>query len=81
MQAVVAGEGAGKDADLTVDLSDPSAFYRAARAKFDASDEFKDRARNRVTLLQSRTDPATMAICSTGTPAVGDWRRLPRWRT
>jgi len=52
----------GVDADLTVDLSDPSAFYKAARAKFDASDEFKDRARARVTLLQSRTDPATMAI-------------------
>ena len=52
----------GVDAELTVDLSDPSAFYKAARAKFDASDEFKDRARARVTLLQSRTDPATMAI-------------------
>ncbi len=52
----------GVDADLTIDLSDPSAFYRAARAKFDASDEFKERARARVTLLQSRTDPATMAI-------------------
>ena len=52
----------GVDAELTVDLSDPSAFYKAARAKFDASDEFKERARARVTLLQSRTDPATMAI-------------------
>lgn len=52
----------GLDADVTIDLSDPSAFYRQARAKFDASDEFKDRARARVTLLQSRTDPATMAI-------------------
>ena len=52
----------GVDAELTIDLSDPSAFYRAARAKFDASDEFKDRARARVTLLQSRTDAPTMAI-------------------
>jgi arginyl-tRNA synthetase len=52
----------GVDAELTIDLSDPSAFYRQARAKFDASDEFKDRARQRVTLLQSRTDDATMAI-------------------
>ena len=52
----------GVDADLTIDLSDPSAFYRQARAKFDASDEFKDRARQRVTLLQSRSDAATMAI-------------------
>lgn len=52
----------GVDADLTVDLADPSAFYKQARAKFDASDEFKDRARARVTLLQSRTDAPTMAI-------------------
>ncbi|MBI4935886.1 MAG: arginine--tRNA ligase [Actinobacteria bacterium] len=52
----------GVDAELTIDLSDPSAFYRQARAKFDASDEFKDRARARVTLLQSRTDGPTMAI-------------------
>ena len=52
----------GLDADLTIDLSDPGAFYRQARAKFDASDEFKDRARQRVTLLQSRTDAPTMAI-------------------
>jgi arginyl-tRNA synthetase len=44
------------------DLSDPGAFYQQARAKFDASDEFKARARQRVTLLQSRDDPATMAI-------------------
>jgi arginyl-tRNA synthetase len=52
----------GLDAELTIDLSDPSAFYRQARAKFDASDEFKDRARQRVTLLQSREDAPTMAI-------------------
>jgi arginyl-tRNA synthetase len=52
----------GVDGELTIDLSDPSAFYRQARAKFDASDEFKDRARQRVTLLQGRTDAPTMAI-------------------
>jgi arginyl-tRNA synthetase len=52
----------GVDAELTIDLSDPSAFYKQARAKFDASEEFKDRARRRVTLLQSRSDDATMAI-------------------
>ncbi len=45
-----------------IDLSDPGAFYRAARAKFDADDEFKERARRRVTLLQSRDDEATMAV-------------------
>ena len=54
----------GVDAELTIDLHDPSAFYKQARAKFDASDEFKDRARARVTLLQSRTDAPTMAIWS-----------------
>jgi arginyl-tRNA synthetase len=52
----------GVDTELTIDLSDPSAFYKQARAKFDASDEFKERARARVTLLQSRTDGPTMAI-------------------
>ncbi len=52
----------GVDGELTLDLSDPGAFYKAARAKFDASEEFKDRARQRVTLLQSRTDGPTMAI-------------------
>jgi arginyl-tRNA synthetase len=52
----------GLDAQLSVDLADPSAFYRAARAKFDASDEFKERARARVALLQSHSDPTTMAI-------------------
>ena len=49
-----------------IDLSDPGAFYKQARAKFDASDEFKERARARVTLLQSRSDPATMDL----------WQRL-----
>ena len=52
----------GVDTELTIDLSDPSAFYKQARAKFDASDEFKERARARVTLLQSRSDGPTMAI-------------------
>jgi arginyl-tRNA synthetase len=52
----------GVDTELTIDLSDPSAFYKQARAKFDASDEFKDRARARVALLQSRSDGPTMAI-------------------
>ncbi len=44
------------------DLSDPGGFYKQARAKFDASDEFKARARERVTLLQGRDDDSTMAI-------------------
>ncbi len=51
-----------QEAAEPVDLADPGTFYRAARAKFDASDAFKDRARARVTLLQSRTDTATTAM-------------------
>lgn len=49
-----------------IDLTDPGALYKQARAKFDADDVFKERARNRVTLLQSRSDPATMEL----------WQRL-----
>jgi arginyl-tRNA synthetase len=45
-----------------LDLTDPGAFYKQSRAKFDASDEFKARARQRVTLLQGRDDSATMGI-------------------
>ncbi len=52
----------GADAELNLDLADPGSFYKQARAKFDASDEFKERARARVTLLQSRTDGPTMAL-------------------
>ncbi len=44
------------------DLSDPGAFYKAARSKFDADDAFKERARQRVTLLQARNDEPTMAV-------------------
>ncbi len=50
----------GLEADL--DLSDPGAFYRQSRAKFDASDDFKERARHRVTLLQAGNDAPTRAI-------------------
>jgi arginyl-tRNA synthetase len=42
-------------------LGDLSAFYRAARQKFDADDAFKDRARRRVVLLQSG-DSATRRL-------------------
>ncbi|MEY4174048.1 MAG: hypothetical protein RI900_1213 [Actinomycetota bacterium] len=50
----------GLEADL--DLSDPGSFYRQARAKFDASDEFKERARQRVTLLQGGDHAPTREI-------------------
>jgi arginyl-tRNA synthetase len=50
----------GADADL--DLSDPGAFYKQAREKFDADDQFKERARNRVTLLQGQSHEPTMAL-------------------
>jgi len=55
----------GADADAVVDSDDPNAFYQAARARFDADDEFKDRARQRVVLLQSG-DEVTLSL----------WRQL-----
>jgi arginyl-tRNA synthetase len=44
------------------EVRDLDGFYKAARAKFDASDEFKDRARARVVLLQGREDPTTAML-------------------
>jgi arginyl-tRNA synthetase len=41
-------------------LGDWSAFYREARAKFDADEAFADRSRRRVVLLQAG-DPGTLA--------------------
>ncbi len=52
----------GLDRAGEMDVSDLNAFYQAARVKFDASDEFKERARERVVLLQGRDDPATLAL-------------------
>ncbi len=49
-----------------IDLTDPGALYKQARAKFDADDAFKERARHRVTLLQGRSDLTTMEL----------WQRL-----
>jgi arginyl-tRNA synthetase len=42
--------------------TDPNAFYQAARVKFDSDPAFADRARERVVLLQSGNDPATMQL-------------------
>jgi arginyl-tRNA synthetase len=47
------------------DVNSLSAFYRAARVKFDADPAFAERARGRVVLLQ-RGDPVTLEL----------WRRL-----
>ncbi len=47
------------------DVRELSAFYRAARLKFDGDPQFADRARRRVVLLQSG-DPSTLE----------HWRRL-----
>jgi arginyl-tRNA synthetase len=49
-----------EEADLLV--SDPNAFYQAARVKFDSDPVFAGRARERVVKLQSGTDPATMEL-------------------
>lgn len=52
----------GSDSDAAAILrSDPNAFYRAARAKFDADPAFADRARSRVVRLQAH-DPATLEV-------------------
>ena len=50
---VAAAEGLG--------MGDLDGFYKDARTKFDASDEFKERARDRVVLLQSG-DPETRRL-------------------
>ena len=55
----------GADADAVVDSDDPNAFYQAARARFDADDDFKERARQRVVLLQGG-DEVTISL----------WRQL-----
>jgi len=52
-------EGAGATSVIVND--DPNVFYQAARAKFDADDGFKERARDRVVKLQSY-DPETIAL-------------------
>ena len=53
---------AGVEGAADLDVHDLDTFYKAARVKFDASDEFKERARQRVVLLQSRSDPETMRL-------------------
>jgi arginyl-tRNA synthetase len=40
------------EAAQELSIGDLNGFYKAARVKFDASDEFKERSRNRVVLLQ-----------------------------
>jgi arginyl-tRNA synthetase len=44
------------EAISTLSIGDLDGFYRAARAKFDADDAFKDRSRARVVSLQSGDD-------------------------
>ena len=41
------------EAASELSVGDLDGFYRQARTKFDASDEFQDRARNRVVMLQA----------------------------
>ena len=52
----------GVDGAADLDLRDLDAFYKAARAKFDANDDFKDRARERVVKLQGRADAETTML-------------------
>jgi arginyl-tRNA synthetase len=51
----------GEDAAGVLSLGDLNAFYRQARAKFDADPAFADRARSRVVLLQAGDGP-TLAL-------------------
>jgi len=53
---------AGVEGAADLEVSDLGAFYKAARQKFDASDEFKERARQRVVLLQGREHPETTRL-------------------
>ncbi len=57
----MAGAG-GIDDVADMEVSDLNVFYKEARAKFDGSDEFKARARDRVVKLQSRNDEETTAL-------------------
>ena len=58
---------------------DLDGFYKQANAKFTESEEFQERARERVVLLQSR-DPDTMAIWERLVSMSNDYfnLRLPR---
>jgi arginyl-tRNA synthetase len=53
------GERSEEAAALT--LGDLDGFYKQARAEFDASESFRERARNRVVLLQNG-DPETLRL-------------------
>jgi arginyl-tRNA synthetase len=44
-----------------LDLGDLVEFYKAAKKRFDADEDFKQRARNAVVRLQSRQDPTAVA--------------------
>lgn len=55
----------GGTPDAAFSITDLDAFYREARAKFDADPTFADRSRRRVVLLQGGDEP-TLAL----------WRRL-----
>lgn len=52
----------GVEAAANLDVHDLNGFYQQARVKFDSDESFKQRARERVTLLQSRSDPDTMRL-------------------
>ncbi|MEY2400166.1 MAG: arginyl-tRNA synthetase [Ilumatobacteraceae bacterium] len=49
------------EAASELSVGDLDGFYKQARAQFDASEEFQDRARNRVVMLQSG-DPETLRL-------------------
>jgi arginyl-tRNA synthetase len=56
-----AADAAANAAIWAAGVADLDMFYKQARAKFDTSHEFQDRARNRVVMLQSG-DPDTLRL-------------------
>lgn len=54
-------EGTTERTAQAIDVGDLDSFYKQARAAFDASDEFKERARQRVVKLQGG-DPETLRL-------------------
>lgn len=53
---------AGVEGAAKLEVRDLDGFYKASRAKFEASDDFKERARERVVKLQSRADHETTEL-------------------
>ena len=56
------GDGVGVEKAASLDVGDLDGFYKQARVKFDSDEAFKERARHRVVLLQSRDHQETTQL-------------------